>query len=125
MIDRVAPHRRGVATATFFSAFDLGIGAGAIIFGFIAHFTNYATVYRYSSLLLIAFLFIYITSIRKQKHSDKNTEKVLDNSVAFYRVKRIISPRFAVIKLHAFSYIFFNFHQKYTMNSQTLSLIFD
>ncbi len=25
MIDRVAPHRRGVATATFFSAFDLGI----------------------------------------------------------------------------------------------------
>ena len=27
MIDRVAPHRRGVATATFFSAFDLGIGA--------------------------------------------------------------------------------------------------
>ena len=31
MIDRVAPHRRGVATATFFSAFDLGIGAGAII----------------------------------------------------------------------------------------------
>lgn len=75
MIDRVAPHRRGVATATFFSAFDLGIGAGAIIFGFIAHFTNYATVYRYSSLLLIAFLFIYITSIRKQKHGDKNTEK--------------------------------------------------
>ncbi|GAB6617027.1 MULTISPECIES: MFS transporter [Bacillus] len=75
MIDRVAPHRRGVATATFFSAFDLGIGAGAIIFGFIAHFTNYATVYRYSSLLLIAFLFIYITSIRKQKHGNKNREK--------------------------------------------------
>lgn len=75
MIDRVAPHRRGVATATFFSAFDLGIGAGAIIFGFIAHFTNYATVYRYSSLLLIAFLFIYITSVKKQKHGDKNTEK--------------------------------------------------
>lgn len=75
MIDRVAPHRRGVATATFFSAFDLGIGAGAIIFGFIAHFTNCATVYRYSSLLLIAFLFIYITSVKKQKHGDKNTEK--------------------------------------------------
>ena len=102
MIDRVAPHRRGVATATFFSAFDLGIGAGAIIFGFIAHFTNYATVYRYSSLLLIAFLFIYITSIRKQKHGDKNTEKLLDNSVAFYHVKRIVFPHFAVLKLHAF-----------------------
>lgn len=77
MIDRVAPHRRGVATATFFSAFDLGIGAGAIIFGFIAHFTNYATVYRYSSLLLIAFLFIYITSLRKQKQKDKINEKAV------------------------------------------------
>ena len=77
MIDRVAPHRRGVATATFFSAFDLGIGAGAIIFGFIAHFTNYATVYRYSSLLLIAFLFIYITSLRKQKQRDKINEKAV------------------------------------------------
>lgn len=67
MIDRVAPHRRGVATATFFSAFDLGIGAGAIIFGFIAHFTNYATVYRYSSLLLIAFLFILHYKHKKTK----------------------------------------------------------
>ncbi|PFW91772.1 MFS transporter [Bacillus pseudomycoides] len=75
MIDRVAPHRRGVATATFFSAFDLGIGAGAIIFGFIAHFTDYATVYRYSSVLLIAFLFIYTTNVRKQKQMDKKNEK--------------------------------------------------
>jgi len=91
MIDRVAPHRRGVATATFFSAFDLGIGAGAIIFGFIAHFTNYATVYRYSSLLLIAFLFIYITSIRKQKYGDKNTEKAAGFSGFFIVLKKLFS----------------------------------
>ncbi|CAI8783210.1 hypothetical protein EMIT040CA3_300055 [Bacillus pseudomycoides] len=57
------------------SAFDLGIGAGAIIFGFIAHFTDYATVYRYSSVLLIAFLFIYTTNVRKQKQMDKKNEK--------------------------------------------------
>ena len=59
MIDRVAPHRRGVATATFFSAFDLGIGAGAIIFGFIAHFTNYATVYRYPLYYLLLSLHLH------------------------------------------------------------------
>ncbi len=75
MIDRVSPHRRGVATATFFSAFDLGIGAGAILFGFIAHFTDYATVYRYSSVLLIVFLFIYITNVRKERRLGKKTRK--------------------------------------------------
>ncbi|ABS20997.1 MFS transporter [Bacillus cytotoxicus] len=75
MIDRVSPHRRGVATATFFSAFDLGIGAGAILFGFIAHFTDYATVYRYSSVLLIVFLFIYITNVRKERRLGKRHEK--------------------------------------------------
>lgn len=42
----------------------------------------------------------------------KTRKKLLDNSVAFYRVKKIVFSRFAVIKLHAFSYIFFNFHQK-------------
>ena len=105
MIDRVAPHRRGVATATFFSAFDLGIGAGAIIFGFIAHFTNYATVYRYSSLLLIAFLFIYITSIRKQKHGDKTRKSCWIIQWLFIMLKNCF-PSFCCSKTTCISYIF-------------------
>jgi len=32
-IDLVEPHRRGAANATFFSAYDVGIGGGAILFG--------------------------------------------------------------------------------------------
>lgn len=32
-IDLVEPHRRGAANATFFSAYDVGIGGGAMLFG--------------------------------------------------------------------------------------------
>jgi MFS family permease len=32
-IDLVEPHRRGATNATFFSAYDVGIGGGAILFG--------------------------------------------------------------------------------------------
>lgn len=59
VIDRVEPHRRGVATATFYNAFDLGIGFGAIVLGFVVAWTNYATMYLTSSVFFIAFLVIY------------------------------------------------------------------
>ncbi|WP_254450169.1 MFS transporter [Cohnella herbarum] len=65
VIDRVEPHRRGVATATFYNAFDLGIGFGAIVLGFVVAWTNYATMYLTSSVFFIAFLVIY--SIYEQR----------------------------------------------------------
>ncbi|MEW9701642.1 MFS transporter [Paenibacillus sp. SI8] len=59
-IARAAPNRRGAANGTFFSANDLGIGAGAMLLGTIATISgSYALMYRYSVLLMIAFLLIY------------------------------------------------------------------
>ncbi|KON88266.1 MFS transporter [Sporosarcina globispora] len=38
-------NRRGMANATFFSFFDLGVGIGAMVFGQIAHLYGYSSIY--------------------------------------------------------------------------------
>ncbi|RKD22848.1 MFS transporter [Ammoniphilus oxalaticus] len=58
-IDRAAPHRRGAANSTFFSAFDLGIGIGAMGLGAIANASSYALMYRYSAIMTVSFLVVY------------------------------------------------------------------
>lgn len=70
LIQRVEPKRRGTANATFFSAFDLGIGGGSMILGAIAGLTSYATMYRISTFIFIIFLIVYGTYLYKyRKHS--------------------------------------------------------
>lgn len=59
-INRVSPQRRGAANGTYFSAFDLGIGTGSILLGFVARLTSYPTMYRLSILLLVAYIFLYL-----------------------------------------------------------------
>jgi len=65
-IKRVNPNRRGAATGTFFSAFDLGIGGGAMILGAIAKATSFALMYRYSLVALALYLIIYIVYLSRQ-----------------------------------------------------------
>nr|WP_310239372.1 MFS transporter [Brevibacillus nitrificans] len=67
-IQRVDPSRRGATTGTFFSAFDLGIGGGAMILGAIAKQTGFAMMYRYSLFAMILYLIIYLVYVvRKSK----------------------------------------------------------
>ncbi|WP_412679324.1 MFS transporter [Brevibacillus centrosporus] len=65
-IQRVDPSRRGAATGTFFSAFDLGIGGGAMILGAIAKQTGFAMMYRYSLFAMILYLIIYLVYVVRQ-----------------------------------------------------------
>ncbi|WP_102349525.1 MFS transporter [Bacillus sp. Marseille-P3661] len=67
LIQRVEPKNRGAANATFFSAFDLGIGGGSLILGAIAGMTSYATMYKLSSLLFVVFLIVYGFYLLKNK----------------------------------------------------------
>lgn len=53
-IDRVAPHRRGAATGTYYSSFDIGIGLGALLLGSIAKVSSYAMMYRVAALIPVA-----------------------------------------------------------------------
>lgn len=59
--------KRGMANATFFSAFDLGVGLGAITFGLVAQYADYSSIYwiSASSGVLSLILFFILRSARK------------------------------------------------------------
>ncbi|MEA1927954.1 MAG: MFS transporter, partial [Candidatus Auribacterota bacterium] len=45
VVQRVHPVARGTATGLFISSFDIGIGGGSLIWGFVAQFGNYHLMY--------------------------------------------------------------------------------
>ncbi|CAM3751799.1 MFS transporter [Cytobacillus oceanisediminis] len=53
-------NRRGMANATFFSFFDLGVGIGAIVFGQIAHLFGYSTIYLTAGGSVLISILLYI-----------------------------------------------------------------
>lgn len=57
--------RRGAANATFFSAVDLGIGAGSIVLGYIAEYFGIASMFFVCGVILLFPLVFYFTSVRK------------------------------------------------------------
>ncbi len=69
-VRKVDNTRRGAANATFFLGFDLGIGAGAILWGIIAENFGYQFIYLLAIIPAIIGALIYIRSIRK--NSDSN-----------------------------------------------------
>jgi MFS family permease len=56
----IPPNRRGAATGTFFSAFDLGIGAGAIVWGCVSKVFGYSQMYLLTAIPAVVALLIYI-----------------------------------------------------------------
>lgn len=59
------PHRRGMANATFFSFFDLGVGIGAIVFGQIAHVLGYSSIYIISAISVFFSILLYLKIVGK------------------------------------------------------------
>jgi predicted MFS family arabinose efflux permease len=75
VISRSAPSRRGAANATFYSAFDLGIGGGGMLLGVVAQMTSYGQMYRYSSICLVLYLvFYFIYMAAQSKKASLSTE---------------------------------------------------
>ena len=60
-------HRRGMANATFFSFFDLGIGIGSILFGQIAFYYSYEMIYITAALSVFICFLVYINFLLKDK----------------------------------------------------------
>lgn len=61
----VAPNRRGAANATFFSAFDLGIGAGAIVGGYVSKILGYSQMYLIAAIPAALALVIYLSQNKR------------------------------------------------------------
>lgn len=58
-------NRKGMANATFFSFFDLGVGIGAMAFGQIGHLFGYGSIYIASALSVSVSIFLYIYMVKK------------------------------------------------------------
>ncbi|WP_047982085.1 MFS transporter [Ornithinibacillus contaminans] len=59
-VEKAAGNRKGMANATFFSFFDLGIGLGALIFGQIAFLFNYGAIYLTGAGSIVVAMIIYV-----------------------------------------------------------------
>ncbi len=58
------PDRRGVANASFFTAFDLGIGLGSIVLGWVSQYAGYQVLFTVSAVSVVISLFIFTVFVR-------------------------------------------------------------
>ncbi len=67
----VEPNRRGMATATFFTFFDSGIGLGSFVLGIVVTYLGFSQLYLYISLYIlvgvILYYFLHDRKIKKEK----------------------------------------------------------
>lgn len=67
-VAKCPPNRRGAASATFSSAFDLGIGTGAVVLGGTVQFIGYQGMYVLCGVVVLVGLAVYmITSASSQR----------------------------------------------------------
>ncbi|MBN8207745.1 MFS transporter [Bacillus sp. NTK071] len=69
-------NRKGMANATFFSAFDLGVGLGAMFFGLIASKFGYADIYLTAGVSVIISMIIYVIYLKRSSTVQKHSEAV-------------------------------------------------
>ncbi|SDB81215.1 Predicted arabinose efflux permease, MFS family [Pelagirhabdus alkalitolerans] len=65
-INQSPANRRGMANATFFGSFDLGVGTGAMVFGLIATAFGYAYIYLAAALSVATAMVIYTILVIKK-----------------------------------------------------------
>ncbi|PYI56129.1 MFS transporter [Paenibacillus flagellatus] len=67
------PDRRGVATASYMTAFDLGIGLGSIALGWVSQYTGYPTVFQVGAGSVVVSLSIFLVLARRMaaKHRER------------------------------------------------------
>ncbi len=66
------PNRRGAVNSTFFSAFDLGIGGGAMVWGIVAQITGYPLIYAIASIPGLIALATYLMLGNRKSNSDSH-----------------------------------------------------
>ncbi|MGP7815674.1 MFS transporter [Niallia sp. 01092] len=68
-VQSAEPERRGLATATFLSLFDTGIGIGSFLAGVIGEIVGFRHLYLYSSIYILICLAVYYLLLRKKEKS--------------------------------------------------------
>ena len=66
-VDKSPDNRKGMANATFFSFFDLGIGIGAMVFGQLASFYGYHAIYLTAAGSVMLSMIVYIVLLIRSR----------------------------------------------------------
>jgi MFS family permease len=66
-VEKAAKNRKGMANATFFAFFDLGVGVGAMIFGQVSHWFGYSSIYMTAALSVLISISFYLYILHKNK----------------------------------------------------------
>lgn len=74
-VDQAAENRKGMANATFFSFFDLGVGIGAITFGQLAYAFGYAVIYLAAAGSVILSISLYFYLLFRSKRNRQATSE--------------------------------------------------
>ncbi|WP_214480702.1 MFS transporter [Bacillus sp. SM2101] len=72
-LSKTPPNRRGVANGMLFSAIDLGIGLGGLVFGILATFFDIATLFQISSIFLVIAIIATLFEGRKNKIAQQHS----------------------------------------------------
>lgn len=79
IIQEAADNRRGAATATFFTLFDIGVGFGAFMLGALIPWIGYSWMFLLSSLFLVfSFLIFYRFWRKKQTETVQSQEETIN-----------------------------------------------
>lgn len=70
-VDSAPPQRKGMANATFFSFFDLGVGFGAVFFGAVASMLSYRYIYIFAAISVVISIFIYLIYVKRENNEGK------------------------------------------------------
>ncbi|XJZ27567.1 MFS transporter [Bacillota bacterium Lsc_1132] len=66
-IEKASANRKGMANATFFSFFDLGVGVGAMVFGQIGNLLGYRSIYIAAALSVLLSMLFYLFLLWKNR----------------------------------------------------------
>lgn len=69
------PDRRGGATASFMTAFDLGIGLGAIMLGWVSQYTGYQVLFTVCAVSAVVSQLIFIGFVKRLSSAAERTEQ--------------------------------------------------
>jgi MFS family permease len=70
-IQDAQPHRKGIATATFLSIYDTGMGLGSLLVGIIAAHTGFRSLYLIGSFYVILGIVLYYALFARHRVSPK------------------------------------------------------
>jgi len=75
-VEKAPMNRKGMANATFFSCFDLGVGFGALFFGMIASHYGYADIYLVAASSVVVSVILYLIYLVRDNRQKKVKQRL-------------------------------------------------